>query len=79
MHQPRVKNVFQVPLAHKDIVLKMPILGPKMHPGCFQAILLLEYCIGNSNWALSAELEKEAPIVIAVAIDVPINDSLPGL
>ena len=42
-----VKNFFQILLAHKHIVKKMPMFGPRMHPGCFLAIFLLEDCVCN--------------------------------
>ena len=65
-HYSRVKKVFPIPLAHKRIVKNLPMLGPRMHPACFQAIFLLEDCVRNGKCALTAELEKEATIVITV-------------
>ena len=49
-----------------------------MHPGCIQAIILLEDCISNGELALSAELEQEATIVMTVTNAVPSKDSFPG-
>ena len=77
-HCPRVKNIFQISLAHKHIVKKMSLFGPKMHPGCFQAIFLLDDCTRNGVLALGTELVHVAPIVIAVTNAMPTKDSFPG-
>ena len=44
-HQSRVYDVFHVLLAHKQMVKKMSMSIPMMHPCCFQAVILLEDCI----------------------------------
>ena len=77
-HYSRVKNVFLIPLAHKHLVKKMPLLGPRMHSGCFEAIFQLEDGVRNSKLALSAELVQEAPIGIAATNTVPSKDSFPS-
>ena len=38
----RVKNVLRISLTHMHIVMKMPILGPRMYPGGLHAILFLK-------------------------------------
>ena len=49
-----------------------------MHPGCLQAIFLLEDGFRNVVLALSAKLEQSAPIFITVTNAVPSKDSFPG-
>ena len=75
-HHSRVKNVFRVPLAHKYIVKKMPMFGPRTHQNCYQAIFLLEDCNGNAKLVLSAKLEQELPIIIAAKNAVPTKEFL---
>ena len=70
-----VKNVFQIPLAHKHIVKKMPMFGQSMYPSCSEAIFLLEECVRNGELAHSAELKLEASIVVIVINAVPTKDS----
>ena len=57
-HHSRVKNAFQISLAHKHIVMKMPMFGQRIHPCCFLAMLLLEDYICDGELALSAELKQ---------------------
>ena len=50
-----------------------------MHPGSFQAVLLLKDCVGDDKLVLCAELEQEAPIVVTVTDTMSSEDSLPRL
>ena len=75
-HYSRVKNLFQILLAHRHIFKKMPMFGPKMHPWCFQAIFLWEDSVRNGKLALSAALKQEAPIIITATYAVPTEDSM---
>ena len=50
-----VNDVLKVTLVHKDIVNEVPMFGPRMHPGCFKSVLLLEDGVGDDKfdiWAL---------------------------
>ena len=73
-HRSHLKNIFRVTLAHLHIVRKTPMLGPRMHPSCFQAIFLSEDCIRNRDLVLSANLEQVSPIAITVAKAAPTKD-----
>ena len=46
----RVKYVYQIPLAHKHMVKKVPMLGQMMHPGCFQTIFLWKIVFVMASW-----------------------------
>ena len=52
---------------------------PRVHPGGFQAVFLLEGCVGDGELVLCAELEQEAPVVVTVTNAVSSKDSFPGL
>ena len=41
-HHFGVNDIFEVMLVHKDVVNEVPMFGPRMHPGCFKSVLLLE-------------------------------------
>ena len=58
--------------------MMMPMFAPRMHPGCFQAITLLEDCFSNDKLALTAELKQEVPIVITVTNAGTTKHSFPG-
>ena len=77
-HRSHVKNVFLIPLAHMHVVKKMQMLKSRMHPGCFQAIFLLENCVRNGELKVSAEFKQDTPIVITVANAVPITGAFQG-
>ena len=50
-----------------------------MNPGGFQAVFLLEDCVGDGELVLCAELEQEAAVVVTVTNAMSSKDSLPGL
>ena len=50
-----------------------------MPPCCLELILLLEQGIGDEELMLRRELQKQAPIVIAVANSMSTQDSIPQL
>ena len=50
----------------------------RMHPGCLQTILLLEDGVGDDKLLLRAELQQQAPVVIAVSNAVSAKYSFPG-
>ena len=52
---------------------------PRVHPGGFQAVFLLEGCVGDGELVLCAELEQEAPVVVTVTNAMSSKDSFPGL
>ena len=55
------------------------MFGSRVHPVCFQAVFLLEDCVGNDELMLCTEFEQEAPIVITVPNALSSKDSFPGL
>ena len=59
------------------IARKMPMFWPRIQPGCFQAIFLLEDCARYCKMALCAELMQEASIVITVTSSLLTMDSFP--
>ena len=50
-----------------------------MHPGCFKSVLLLKDGVGDHKLLLSAKLQQQAPIVIAVTNTVSAKYSFPGI
>ena len=50
-----------------------------VHPGCFQAVFLLEDRVGNDELVLCTELEQKVPVVVTVPNAVSSEDSSPGL
>ena len=40
-HHTGVEDISEVSLAHQDVD-EVPVLGPRVHPGCLQAVFLLE-------------------------------------
>lgn len=53
----------------------MPMFGPRMHPGGFETVLLLEDGVGDDEFLLIARLQQQAPVVFAVTNGV--TDILP--
>ena len=54
-------------LLNQDVVQEMPVFGAWVLPCCLEFILLLEQGVGDDELMLRSELQKQAPIVIAVA------------
>ena len=55
------------------------MFGPRMHPGCFKSVLLLEDGVGDDKLLLSAKLQQQAPIVIVVANATSAKYYFPGI
>ena len=39
------------------------MFGPRMYPGCFKSVLLLEDGVGDDKLLLSAKVQQQAPVV----------------
>ena len=59
-------------LPSQDVVQQVPVFGSWMSPCCLEPILLLEQGVGDDELMLKTELQKQAPVVIAVANSVSI-------
>ena len=57
-------------LPSQDVVQEVPAFGAWVSPCCLEPILLLEQGIGNDEQMLRTDLQKQAPVVIAVANSV---------
>ena len=57
-------------LPSQDEVQEMPVFGAPVSPCCLEPILLLEQGVGDDELMLRTELQKQAPVVIAVANSV---------
>ena len=55
----------------------MLTFGAWVSPCCLEPILLLEQGVGNDELMLRTELQKQAPVFIAVANSVSTYDSYP--
>ena len=77
-HHSGVQDVLEVSLAHYDMVDEVPMFGPGMHPGCLQAVFLLEDGVCDGELLLCTELQQQAPVVIAVTNTMFPNDSFPS-
>ena len=64
-------------LPSQEVVQKVPVFGAWVSPCCLEPILLLEQDAGDDELMLRTELQKQAPIVIAVAYSVSTKDSFP--
>ena len=57
-------------LLSQDVVQEMPVLEALVSPCCLEPILLLEQGVGDDKLILRTELQKQTPVVIAVANSV---------
>ena len=57
-------------LPSQDVVQGVPVFGAWVSPCCLEPILLLEQGVGDDELMLRTELQKQAPVVIAVANSV---------
>ena len=64
-------------LPSQDVVQGVPVFGAWVSPCCLEPILLLEQGVGDDELMLREELQKQAPVVIAVANSVSTWDSFP--
>ena len=78
-HHFGVNDVLEVTLVRKDIVNEVPIFGPRLHPGCFKSVLLLEDGVGDDKLVLSEKLQQQVPVVFAVTNDVSAKYSFLGI
>ena len=74
-----VYDVLDVMLLHKDVVNKVPIFGPRMHPGCFKSVLLLEDGVDDDNVLLSVELQQQTLVVVAITNALSPKYFFPGI
>ena len=78
-HHFGVNDVLEVTLVHKDVVNEVPMFGQGMHPGCLKSVILLEDGVSDDKLLLSAKLQLQAPVVIAVTNAVSAKYSFPGI
>ena len=57
-------------LPSQDIVKEVLVFGAWVSPCCLEPILLLEQGVGDDELMLRTGLQKQAPIVIALAISM---------
>ena len=69
-HRSGVQYVSRVMLPSQDIVQEVPVFGALVSPCCIEPILLLEQGVGDDELMLQTELQKQWPVVIAVANSV---------
>lgn len=74
-----VKDVFEVSLVYNNVVHEMPMFEPRMHPGCFKIVFLLEDGVDNVKLMLSAKLQLQGPVFIAATNAVSEKYSFPGI
>ena len=41
-HHFGVNDILEITLVHKDVVNEVPMFGPRIYPGCFKSVFLLE-------------------------------------
>ena len=78
-HHVGVNDVLEETLVHKDVVNEVPMFGPRMHPGCFKSVFLLEDGVGDDKWLLSAKLQQQTPVVVAVTNAIFVKYSFLGM
>ena len=66
-HHSGMWYVSHITLPNLGVVQEVPVFGAWVSPCCLEPILLLEQCIGNDEQMLRTDLQKQAPVVIAVA------------
>ena len=54
----------------QDVVREVRVFGAWVPPCCLEPILLLEQGVGDDELMLRTKLQKQAPVVIAVANSV---------
>ena len=69
-HRSGVKYVSRAMLPSQDIVQQVPVFVTWVSPCCIEPILLLEQGVGDDQLMLQTELQKQSPVVIAVANSV---------
>lgn len=74
-----LKDTFDDSLMHKNVVYELLPFRPKMHPCCFKTVLLLEDDARDDNLLLSAKLQQQAPVAIAVTNAVSAKYSFLGI
>ena len=57
-------------LPSQDVVQEVSVFGAWVPPCCLEPIRLLEQSVGDDELMLRTELQKQAPVVIAVANSV---------
>ena len=66
-----------VSLPSSGVVQAVPVFGVWVPLCCLEPVLLLEQGAGDYELMLRTELQKQAPVVIAVANSVSTQDSFP--
>ena len=78
-HHFDVNDVLEVTLVHKDVVNEVPMFRPRMHPGCYKSLLLLEDGVGDDMLLLNAKIQQQALVIVAVTNAVSAKYSFPGI
>ena len=78
-HHFGVNDVLEVTVVHKVLVNEVSIFGPRMHPGYFKPVFLLEDGVGDNMLLLSAKLQQQAPVVVAVTNSMSVKYSFLGI
>ena len=69
-HHSGMWYVSHITLPNLGVVQEVPVFGAWVSPCCLELILLLEQGVGDDELMLRTELQKQAPVVIAVANSV---------
>ena len=78
-HHFGMNDVLEVMLVHKHVVNSVPMFGPRMYPGCFKSVLFLGDGVGEDKLLLSAMLQQQVPVVVAVTNAMSAKYSFPGI
>ena len=65
-----MQYVSHVTLPSLNVVQEVPVFGAWVSPCCLEPIILLEPGVVDDELMLRTELQKQAPVVIAVANSV---------
>ena len=64
-------------LPSQDVVQEVLVFGAWVSPCCLEPIFLLEQGVGDDELMLRTKLQKQAPVVIAVASFVSTSSLFP--
>ena len=65
--QQSALGISRVMLPSQDVVQEVPVFGAWVSPCCLEPILLLEQSVGDDELMFRRGLQKQAPVVTAVA------------
>ena len=84
-HHSGMQDISKVSLAHYDVINEVPVFGLRMHLGCFQSVLSLEYgvcdasCCSVQNSSSKRPLSLQLPTPCLPSAPFQASESLPTL